>query len=333
MPVTKRFLIGLVRRAPVISLLVLLAPVSAGQQQTVAPGATVRGRVVDADGTPIARAVVRLGPQRFDKAHVSARPAITGADGRFELANLPAGSFRIEVQMPRPADGLLPPIVYYPGVLTWDEALRVELAAATVISDLTIVLPKIVEPTLTVALRPRDQAITRVAVSILRAAPLMVRRVDLDQQGVATIRGMVPGRYVVAARGSSKKKQFAAFEIVDFAESSASVALRLLPTGSIAGKIVTERGERPPFDGVSVGAAWVHDGADVAPLIPDHTPVGRNGGFRIGGLFGTRQLRVTGLDRNWVVRAVRQKRRDVTVSGIDIVPDRTIDATIVVARP
>ena len=317
----------------VMSVLILLSPVAAAQQQTVPTGATVRGRVVHADGTPISRATVGLGPQRFDKASVLARRAVTDANGTFELKNLPAGSFRIEVEIPRPKGGPRPPIVYYPGGLTWDEALRVELAAGQVISDLTIVVPKIIENTMTVRLRPRDKAITQVAVSVLRAAPLMVRRLQLDQEGAATIQGLLPGRYVVAARGSSKSKQFAAFEIVDFVEPSASVSLHLLPTGSIAGKIVTERGKRPPLNGVSVGAAWVHKGNDVTPLAPHHVSVATNGAFRINGLFGTRQLRVTGLDPQWVVRAIRHKRRDVSASGVDIMAGRTTDVTIVVATP
>lgn len=326
MPVTKRNLIGLVRRTPLIPLLLLLLP-----QTTSTPGATATGRVVAADGTPIARALVRLGAPLRDRSGAMVRAAVTDGNGTFELRNIPAGSFRLEVELPRPRGGLSPPIVYYPGALTRDEAVRVEFAAGQVVGDLTIVVPQIIENTLTVRLGPRDKSITRVAVSVLRAAPLMVRQLDLDQQGVATISGMVSGRYVVAARGASKRKQFAAFEVVDFAEDSANVSLRLLPTGSIAGKIVAERSGRPPLGGVSVGAAWVHHGADVTPLAPDQTSVARNGAFRIDGLFGTRQLRVTGLDRQWVVRAVRQKRRDVTVAGVNILPGRTTEVTIVVA--
>jgi Carboxypeptidase regulatory-like domain len=298
----------------------------------VTPGATARGRVVGADGVPIARAAVRLGaPLRNTDASFMVKPAFTDANGVFELVNLPAGEWRLEVDVPRPRGGLRPPIVYYPGGLTWDEAVGIELAAGKVTGNLTVVVPKIIEKTLTVRMAP-DKAITRLAVSVLRAAPLTVLRLNLDRDGVATIKGMLPGRYVVAARGSSKRHQWAAFEVVDFAGDSVDVSLKLLPTGSIAGKVVAERGTLPPLDSVSVGASWVHDGAAVTPLDPDRIAVARNGSFRISDLFGTRKLQLSGLDPQWAIRAIRQKRRDVTTSGVEIVPGRTIETTIVVAR-
>jgi hypothetical protein len=143
MPVTRRILIGLVRRAPVIPLLLILVP-----QTTSSPGATARGRVVAADGTPVARARVRLGASLRDKSGATGRAAVTDANGTFELRNIPAGSWRLEVELQRSKGGLNPPIVYYPGGLTWDEAVRVEFAAGQVISDLTIVVPRAAGPAL-----------------------------------------------------------------------------------------------------------------------------------------------------------------------------------------
>jgi hypothetical protein len=309
--------------------------VGAGQQRSdvdfmLTPGATARGRVLGADGTPIARARVRFGAALRERSGGSMMGTMTDANGAFEIRNLPAGSRRLEVELPRSRDGLRSPLVYYPGALTRDQAVAVELTAGTVTGDLTIVVPNTAGNTLTVRLRPGDRTITRTAVSVLRAAPLAVRSLELDREGVATIGGMVPGRYVVAARGSSKRRQFAAFEVIDFVGDPADISLRLLPTGSIAGKVVAEGSGRPPLSGVTVGAAWVYDGADVSPLIPNRAPVASNGAFRIDGLFGTRQLRLTGLDPRWVIRAIRQRRRDVA-SGVDIAPGKTTEVTIVVA--
>src|SRR6185436_9757734 len=98
----------------------------------------------------------------------------------------------------------------------------------------------------------------------------------------------------------------AAFKVVDFVEDSVEVSLKLLSTGSIAGTVVAERGTLLPLDGVSVGASWVHEGAAVTPLDPDRIAVARNGSFRIGDLFGTRQLQLSGLDPQWAIRAIRQ---------------------------
>ena len=55
--------------------------------------ARIRGRVVAADGTPLRRATVRL-----NAAEVRVnRSATTDADGRYEVANLPAGRYSISV--------------------------------------------------------------------------------------------------------------------------------------------------------------------------------------------------------------------------------------------
>ncbi len=54
--------------------------------------ASIRGRVTDADGHPVARVEVRAGP---NPAQVDGRDALTDADGAYEIANLPAGTYTI----------------------------------------------------------------------------------------------------------------------------------------------------------------------------------------------------------------------------------------------
>ncbi|HEX6163776.1 MAG TPA: hypothetical protein VFZ31_10440, partial [Vicinamibacterales bacterium] len=216
--------------------------------------------------------------------------------------------------------------------LSWEEAVGVALEAGKVTNDLTIIVPRINENVLTVVVPPADATITQMAVSVLREAPLAVRQLDLDAEGIGTLKGVVPGRYFVAARAASRDKQWAGFEVVDFIEDSYEARLQLLPTGSIAGKIVGEKGEVPPFEGVIAGASWIYDGAEVNPLNVDEAPVAADGSFRIDNLFGTRSLRLRALGLEWEVAAVRQGRTDVTAAGIIVAPDATTEATIVVRR-
>jgi hypothetical protein len=144
---------------------------------------------------------------------------------------------------------LRPPIVYYPGGLSWEEAIGVELEPGKVKDRLTITVPRINENVLTVILPPPDATITDVAVSVLRESPLAVQRLDLNAEGIGTLKGIVPGRYFVAAKAASRDKQWAAFEVVDFVEDSYEARLQLLPTGSIAGRIVTAAGHAPAARG------------------------------------------------------------------------------------
>jgi hypothetical protein len=222
--------------------------------------------------------------------------------------------------------------VYYPGGLSWEEAVGVVLVAGKVTDDLTVVVPRIYENILTVVVPPPDATISDLAVSVLRESPLAVRRIDLNADGVGTVKGILPGRYFVAARAASRDKQWAGFEVVDFVEDSYEARLQLQPTGAISGRIVAETGAPPPLDGVIVGASWIYDGAEVNPLAADEAKVAPDGSFRIDHLFGTRRLQLRALDLGWELAAVRQNRTDVSTSGIGVVPDDTVEATIVLRR-
>ena len=259
-------------------------------------------------------------------------PATTDTEGRFELNNLPAGEWRLEVEIPPVPGGLRPPIVYYPGGLSWEEAVGVVLVAGKATDSLTIVVPRINENTLTIVVPPPDATISNVAVSVLRESPLAVRQIDLNADGVGTLKGVLPGRYFVAARAASRDRQWAGFEVVDFIEDSYEARPLLLPTGAIAGRIVAETGGLPTLDGVIVGASWIYDGVEVNPLATDEAKVAPDGSFRVDNLFGTRKLQLRALDLGWEVAAIRQNRIDVTTSGIVVVPDSTIQATIVLRR-
>jgi len=296
------------------------------------PGAIARGQVVAFDGRAIAQAKVRLGRGINGEPTASNTPAMTDTKGRFELTNLAAGEWRLEVDIPPVPGGLTPPVVYYPGGLSWEDAVGVTLAAGKVTDGLTITVPRINENTLAIFVPPADATISDIAVSVLQESPRLTRKIDLNTEGAGTIKGVLPGRYFVTARAASRDKQWAAYEVVDFIEDVYEARLQLMPMGSIAGKIVTEKGDVPPLEGVMIGASWIHDGAEVDPINVDEVPVAVDGSFRIENLFGTRLLRPRALGLEWEVAAIRQGRTDVTSSGVVVAPDTTTQATIVLRR-
>jgi hypothetical protein len=302
----------------------------------VTPGAIARGHVLGFDGRPIAGAVVRLGRgmrgEPVPNPGSATTPSRTDTDGRFEIARMPAGEWRLEVEIPPVPGGLTPPIVYYPGGLSWEEATGVQLIAGKVTDNLVVTVPRINENALTVAVPPPDGTITEVIVSVLQQSPLITRRLSLNADGIAVLKGVVPGRYFALALASSAGQRWAGFEVIDFLEGDHEARLQLLPTGSIAGKIVVDKGAGPGFDGVMVNAAWVHDGDEVNPVEFTEARAAADGSFRIDDLYGTRKLQLRAIGPEWEVAAVRQGGVDVTATGVAIAPGITTEVTIVVRR-
>ncbi|QCB92224.1 carboxypeptidase regulatory-like domain-containing protein [Cellulomonas shaoxiangyii] len=75
----------------------------AGLDAQLAPGAVVRGRVVDPAGAPVAFATVSV--ERLDVPGVPPSGAYTDADGTYEVRALAAGTYRLKV-VPAPDSGL-----------------------------------------------------------------------------------------------------------------------------------------------------------------------------------------------------------------------------------
>jgi hypothetical protein len=177
----------------------------------LAPAATVRGRLVDSAGKPVPRAAVRIGGPFLGNQLLRVQTGITKDDGSFEIGGVPAGSWALEVDVPPAPGALRSPLVYYPGVLKRDEAGLVEVITGKVKEGVTITVPPVLDRTLTIRIPPPDATMTDVNVSVIRAEPLMTRRLELDAEGQAVLKGLIDGRYVVMATAVSGQKRWADF--------------------------------------------------------------------------------------------------------------------------
>jgi hypothetical protein len=296
------------------------------------PAATVRGRVADSNGRPVAKASVRMGGPFLGNSLMFNQAATTKDDGSFEIGGLAAGAWAFEVEV-LPAPGAYrSPLVYYPGVLKRDEAGLVEVATGEVKDGVNVTLPPVLERTLTVRIPPPDATMTEVNVSLIRAEPLMTRRLDIDAEGQAVVTGLIDGRYVVMATARSGQQHWVDFQALDFLDESIEVPLQLRPSGRIRGRIVADRGGLPPLDGAIIGAAWVDNDVTLNPLAPDEASVAMDGSFELVEVFGRRMLQLVRFDPGWTIHSVQQGRSDVTEQGVDIAPGSTTEITIIV-RP
>lgn len=104
------------------------------------PGASIRGRVLDPDGDPVAYCRI------WGTAERGTGTAMSGRDGRYEMGPIVAGNYTVAafcerppfqprpllaetLPSPPPASAYLP--VYYPGVAEYQAAQRIEIAAGT----------------------------------------------------------------------------------------------------------------------------------------------------------------------------------------------------------
>ena len=291
-------------------------------------GANARGRVVDARGRPIGGATVRLGMPVRDALWSSSSPSQTKPDGSFELANLPAGEWRLEVELPEIAGALRPPTIYFPGVLQATDAGSIELIAGETLDHIKFVAPRISDNTLTVRVVTSEPTLSQLDVSFIRVGPLATRQVAIDASGTGTVTGLAPGHYFLTARGMVGDRVLTAHDFVDFLGDDQETLLYLQPAARIAGRIVGEKSAAIAFEGVRGGATWLQDGVEVNPLDITEAPVASNGTFTLDGLFGTRKLQLMGLDPGWEIRSIVQDRSDVTGSGVALAPD--IEAKVVI---
>jgi hypothetical protein len=299
-------------------------------------GAIARGRIVNQQGAPIAGATVRMGSPRQPRNEIartilfSSAPVVSAADGTFELRGIPPGEWNIELELAAQPGSIRPPTIFYPGVFDDDQASTVEFSAGRVTGNLVVVVPAVADNTLTVRVSPGVLSIGDVRASLIKPVPFVSRSIALNEEGIGEIKGLVEGRYFIAARGWIKEKAWAAFAVADFISPSLDLSLQLAPAGSISGKIVAKNGGLPPLAGVIAAATWVHDNAEVNPVTPDQVPVAPDGSFRIEGLFGTRTLQLIYLDADWHVASILVGRSEVNT--IEVPLDTAVDVTVVVAR-
>jgi len=324
-----------VARMPFIALAVTVALL---QSMPVAGGSTIRGRVLDADGQPMADVEMRA------MLITTEREAVVGsstsdAEGKFSIAKVPAGRIILRAQ-PRPprrrtADMnvkqiLAHPPAYFPGVLGLTDAWPIDVSSDEVI-ELDFHMPAILVGSITARVTGPDGYVLG-QVRVMRPEGNQIKNVKVDADGVGFVDDLREGRHVVVARARSGNDYLVAHEIVHISAGEHPIDLALAPAGRITGRVVADRGGIPPLDGLRVVASWTDGTIELDPLATDQAEVGPDGSFTIDGLFGARAIRLSGVDAGWQVAAIRHGRTDITTSTVEIDHGSTIEVVITLTR-
>ena len=298
---------------------------------------TIRGRVLNADGQPMANVDISVMLTTAERQLFGPSVATDG-DGKFSLERVPAGKVLLRAQ-PR----LRPPVIeggaikrdrvqppaYFPGVLELLDAWPIDVADGEII-ELDFHMPVVVVGSIKAIVSGPD-GYTIEQIRATRPEGNEIRTVTIDADGIGYAENLREGRYVIAARARTKEQRLAAFQIVHMSGGEVPVALQLAPAAAIIGRVLSDRGGIPPLGNMRVAAVWTDGTIDLDPLSRDQADVGSDGSFAIEGLFGNRAIRVSGLPEGWQVSAIRHGRSDIT-TPIDIAAGTTTEISVILSR-
>ena len=309
------------------------------------PGAVIRGRILDEDGTPFAGAVVQAlraavssGQRNLD----AAATATSDHEGRFSLVGLATGRYLVSAMDPafaRAGDDrgtLNYGPTYYPGVSVPESAVAI---GATVPSPSGTDRPVEFRLHILPPVYVTGRLLTHDGKPLVSAAVIMspqtgpgagnrvVGDARIAPDGSFTFSNVPPGRYVIRARGETEPDTplFATFAISVQGRDVEQLEMALTPGAVIEGRVEIRprRGSAPPSPGALRVRAPLADGATFGDTLSG--TVRPDGTFRLTGLMsGSHVLMVDGLVFPWRIAEARLQGRDVVESTIDIDRDQQV---------
>jgi hypothetical protein len=299
-------------------------------------GATIVGRVMDEDGSPLAGADVEALVNRFEggaDALFSAATAQTDDRGEFRLFGLAPGRYFVSAADPAFKNVSTPNGVqhysptYYPGVALADQARVVVIAGPSDSPRIEFRLKLVPPANVSGQLVTADGRQLLSAVIILRpvegegvvVAP--PEQPSIQPDGRFTLDGVPPGRYQIRARGQtdgSGAALFGALSVEVAGEDVAGLKLTLRPGAVLEGSLAVEsqRGSKAPdFTTLRVRAPFV-DGTSFGDSLTG--VIEPDGSFALRGIMkGPHQIVVDGLRAPWVLKSVVYQGSNITDTPIE----------------
>ena len=277
--------------------------------------ASIAGRVIHADGAAAEGARVAVYAMREGAPAAIIGTAVSGYDGRYEVAGLPAGEFVVGVTPQRirgfggnsrrltskPAETLYPgttdrlkaqPIAVFDGVATEGIDIWLEPAAQRYSISGRVFWPDAIEV--------ENVVIEFGGPDDVHSGVWYVH----DPGGLFTVEGASRGTYVLLARGETAKGPLIGIAATDVSTDSVQdIRLALRPPGSIEGRVVVDG--RTGVDVSSLRLSATQKLLKLSPLYPvDEAAVDETNRFTLPNLVGEYTITAAGLPAGWRVRRV-----------------------------
>lgn len=261
------------------------------------------------------------------------------------------------VHVVRGAAGFAP--TFFPGTATAADAEAVNVVAGVESFGIDFALQSVRLARITgtvVDSRGRAQAGYAVLLNGARSDRALLSSTNMaeaDGDGRFTLSNIAPGEYRLDVRskdsieriaqtggvGQPQDAHAAEFASVPIVISGTDVEGMRIATGPgyrLKGRVTVEGVAAHPDDlaRLTVGASYLSGGVGIsAVLLRADARVRPDGTFEIGGLIGSRLLRVNGVPARWVLKKVLVDGGDVTDDGFEIAGDIDTVDVVISARP
>jgi hypothetical protein len=326
----------------------------------LARGGVIAGTVVDDGGEPVAGAQVGAlryqwmsGTRRLVPAFGDGSTDRTDDRGGFRLFGLPPGEYYLNAanrnnqftmagMSNTESDGFAP--TYFPGTPNVSEATRITLKAgqevsganfALIVARMARVRGRVVnsrgEPAsgLMAMLAPNDPFGGAMMMNMSNAM--------LGADGSFEFTNVAPGRYNINIRSAGgMQTPNSEFAVMPLTVSNDDIDNLLVAThagATLRGVVTTDDGQVPPFrpDQVQIFAQMLEPTAMFVQ--PGQNRMQDDYSFEMTGLFDRRRLFATlaqGLAGGWFLKSVLYDGQDITDTGLEFTPGRTVEGVTVV---
>ena len=263
-------------------------------------GGSISGRVTDQNGNAVKAATVAAMPSlpdggyRFGDGSMFAR---VNERGEYLMSGLPEGLYRITVTHladREPGDTALAPLqpTFYPGTTITNQAVAVRVTPGETTTHIDIpIVPEIAARISGVIVRGTSTGQIR---ATLLSNGSSVRTVTVARDDTFSVARLKPGTYTLIASAEHPYGFEAGYMSFEVAADTEGLFISLAPTGTIAGRIVTDDGTPLPHDLVQISAVLAEHGKAIDPLDRDRADVSADGTFEVRGVFGERTVRTIG---------------------------------------
>ena len=303
-------------------------------------GGIITGRIVDDFGDPVSGAFVHVLRQQYVSGQRTLGPlaeglqpllrgggSITDDLGQYRLHGLAPGTYYVSAEYVPPgdsADRRMFPSSFYPGTNAVAQAERVQVDIGRETSNVNFAVHSsryatISGTVLDASARPLPASVELVPIPTVRGGRLPVAR--NTGEGTFTITDVSPGEYraQVVFRNRSGAAEFAFVPLSVAGEDIAGLTIVTAPAATATGRVTLEE-SGDSAGGILLATTVV--GESTLHIAP--TRVNADGTFQATGLVDRRVIRVQSAPEGWFLKAVTHEGRDVTDSGIDFTPGRTV---------